>query len=209
MNDNNDDPDYVRPPDEVIKECLIEDNYDDFYNEEDNNIDEELKLALSISKKEYNEYIEEESIFTNIVNNSVYENLDIALEISKVEYEEYINYINNEKLNAIKENELMKNEELLIYKEKENRIKSLELFCKKIERLTFSEDDRKMRFIIKNLLNDWFNLKFDHIYLENNIYKKIYELIDNYYYIPLQKNYTKFPISKEEDTLLRTIFLTK
>jgi hypothetical protein len=204
MTENNIDEEYVRPPDETIRDCLIESNYDDY---EEENVDEELKLALNISKKEYNEYIEEETIFNNIINESNYENLDYALELSKIEYQTYIDHLNNEKLIAENEELLMKNEELLIFKKIENRINSLILFCKKIERLNYSEEDRKMSSYIMNILNDWFSLKIDYIYLEDTIYKKIYEIIDSYYLIPHKKNYNKYAITKEEDEILRTIFL--
>ena len=41
------------------------------------------------------------------------------------------------------------------------------------------------------------------------MYQKIYKIIESYYLIPFQKKYTKFAISKEEDDIVRTIFLTK
>lgn len=210
--------DDIRPPDKIIKECLFDYEYDDFNDtkdnkndEEDNSdyIDEELKLALSVSKRIYIDNIQEDTIFTNIVNESVYENLDYALEISKIEYQEYLNNLEYERLNEEEEHKLMRSEEELIYKKMESRKKSLDFFCKKIERLTYSDEDRKMRYYIMNVLDDWFGLKIDCVYVEQEMYEKIYKIIDSYYLIPFQKNYTKFAISKEEDNIVRSIFLTK
>jgi hypothetical protein len=59
------------------------------------------------------------------------------------------------------------------------------------------------------VLDDWFSLKIDCVYVEHEMYEKIYKEINNYYLIPFQKNYTKFAISKEEDNIVRSIFLTK
>jgi hypothetical protein len=200
--------DDIRPPDKIIKECLFDYEYDNFNDEEDNN-NEELKLALSVSKRIYIDNIQEDTIFTNIVNESVYENLDYALEISKIEYEEYLNNLENERLNEEEEHKLMALEEERVLQKKKIRIKSLVLFCKKIERLTYSEEDRKMRSYIMDVLDDWFTLKIDCVYVEEEIYQKIYKIIDSYYLIPFQKNYAKFAISKEEDEIVRSIFLTK
>jgi len=198
--------DYIRPPDKIIKECLFDDEYDDFNIKEDNS-DEELKLALSVSKREYIDNIEEHTIFTNIVDESVYENLDYALEISKIEYEEYLNNLEYERLNEEEEHKLIEEEENRIFQKRENRIKSLGLFSKKIERLTYSEEDRKMRSYIMSVLDDWFSLKIDYVYVEHEMYEKIYKEINNYYLIPFEKNYAKFAISKEEDEIVRSIFL--
>ena len=200
--------DDIRPPDEIIKECLFDDEYDDFNDKEDNN-NEELKLALSVSKRDYINNIEEHTIFTNIVNESTYQDLDYALEISKIEYQEYLDNLVKEKLNAEEEHKLMRSEEELIYKKMESRIKSLDSFCKKIERLTYCEEDRKMRSYIMSVLDNWFRLKIDCVYVDQEMYEKIYKEINNYYLIPFQKNYTKFAISKEEDNIVRSIFLTK
>jgi len=217
-NKNNSLEDDIRPPDEVIKECLLDYEYDDFNdtknnnnNEEDNsdNNDEELKLALSVSKRIYIDNIQEDTIFTNIVDESVYENLDYALEISKIEYQEYLDNLVKEKLNAEEEHKLMRSEEECVLQKMESRKKSLEFFCKKIERLTYCEEDRKIRSYIMSILNDWFSLKIDFVYVDSELYEKIYKIIDSYYLIPFQKNYIKFAISKEEDNIVRSIFLTK
>jgi hypothetical protein len=53
--------DDIRPPDEIIKECLF-----DYESDEEDDIDEELKLALSVSKRDYINNIQEEKISTRI-----------------------------------------------------------------------------------------------------------------------------------------------
>lgn len=196
--------DDIRPPDEIIKECLF-----DYESDKEDDIDEELKLALSVSKRNYINNIEEHTIFTNIVDESTYQDLDYALEVSKVEYEEYLNNLFNERLNEEQEDKLMGLEEERVWQKREIRIKSLVLFCRKIERLTYCEEDRKMRSYIMSILDDWFNLKIDYVVIESEMYEKIYKEINNYYLIPFQKNYTKFAISKEENEIVRSIFLTK
>ena len=206
-NKNNSLGDDIRPPDEVIKECLIDYESDKEDNSDD--IDEELKLALSVSKRDYINNIEEHTIFSNIIDESTYEYLDYALEISKIEYQEYLDNLEKERLNSEQEYKLMRSEEELIYKKMESRKKSLDSFCKKIERLTYCEEDRKMRSYIMSVLDNWFRLKIDCVYVDQEMYEKIYKEINNYYLIPFQKNYTKFAINKEEDNIVRSIFLTK
>lgn len=41
------------------------------------------------------------------------------------------------------------------------------------------------------------------------MYKKIYDIIDNYYINPFKKKFNKYAISKEEDEIVRSIFLRK
>lgn len=45
------------------------------------------------------------------------------------------------------------------------------------------------------------------IFILKILFIKIYEIIDSYYLIPHKKNYNKYAITKEEDEILRTIFL--
>ena len=167
----------IRKPDEIIKEQLIYDNID-----ED---DDELKLALSVSENEYYE------------NNLLVE-LESILQFSKNEYENYI---------MLEENKLMEIEENIIIQKINNRIKSIENFSKKIEKLNYSEDDKLVKNYINNVLQKWYKLEIDYIYIEKSMYKKIYDIIDNYYLNPFKKKFNKYAISKEEDEIVRSIFL--
>jgi hypothetical protein len=174
---NSENESIIRKPDEIIKEKLIYDNID-----ED---DDELKLALRISENEYYE------------NNLLVE-LETVLQFSKNEYDNYL---------ILEENKLMEMEQNIIIQKINNRIKSLENFSKKIERLNYSEDDKLVKNYINNVLQKWYKLEIDYIHVENTMYKKIYDIIDNYYLNYLKKKFNKYAISKEEDEIVRSIFL--
>lgn len=173
----------IRKPDEVIKEKLIYDNID-----ED---DDELKLALSVSENEYYE----NNLLVELENE-----LQTVLQFSKNEYDNYL---------ILEENKLMEIEENIIIQKINNRIKSLENFSKKIEKLNYSEDDKLVKNYINNVLQKWYKLEIDYIYIEKSMYKKIYDIIDNYYLNPFKKKFNKYAISKEEDEIVRSIFLRK
>jgi hypothetical protein len=43
--------------------------------------------------------------------------------------------------------------------------------------------------------------------MENdNLYKNLYEIIDSYYKIPMQKNFKKTAITESENNIIRSIF---
>jgi hypothetical protein len=171
----------IRKPDEIIKEKLIYDNIDE---DED-----ELKLALSVSENEYYE----NNLLVELENE-----LETVLQFSKNEYDNYL---------ILEENKLMEIEQNIIIQKINNRIKSLENFSKKIEKLNYSEDDKLVKNYINNVLQKWYKLEIDYIYVENAMYKKIYDIIDNYYLNPFKKKFNKYAISKEEDEIVRSIFL--
>ena len=144
-----------------------------------------MKLALSISKQDY--FDEQDiNITLDISKNDYSKEFEIALELSKKEHD-----------NKILEDNL----------KKESRIKSLESLCTKIKRLCFSENEKKIKIFIEDILNQYFNLDIDFIYIEDNdLYNNLYIIIDSYYLIPTQKKYSKTLISKEEDLIFRDIF---
>ena len=180
--------DNVRNPDSVFKDCLIQRDSED-------ESDDEIKLALSISMNEY----KEEYINNNEKNNEFFDEnqyfedneLKLALEISEKEYEDQILKIEETRLLNI-----------------ENRKKSLEFFSNIIKKLSFTEEDIKLKNIIIPLLEEYYDLKTDFLFLEENIYTKLYTIFDSYYLIPNKKGkITK--ITKEEDEIVRNIFLLK
>jgi hypothetical protein len=90
----------------------------------------------------------------------------------------------------------------------ENRKKSLEFFSNIIKKLSYTEEDIKLKNIIIPLLEEYYDLKTDFLFLEQNIYTKLYIIFDSYYLIPSKKGkITK--ITKEEDKIIRNIFLLK
>ena len=62
---------------------------------------------------------------------------------------------------------------------------------------------------IENILHEYFNLNIDYIYVDDDMYNKLYEIIDSYYLIPSKNKKSKTFISYEEDNIIRIIFLKK
>lgn len=199
----------IRIPDSVFTDKLInnfEEN-DFFDNERNPNLDEEMRLALSVSQKEYfdnqnNHYFDYFDYIENEIN--------LACEISLNEQNEII----KNKMIEIEENRKMELEEKYTIELKNKirtmrvntRINSLQHFCKKIERLNFSEKDIKIKKYIQFFLAKYFNLEIDFILVDEHMYKDIFEIIDTYYLIPTKKNYGRTIIPKEEDEIIRSIF---
>ena len=190
-NDNNEE--NIRIPDSVFNERLISSYESD---------DEEMNLALEVSR---NEYLNENNSTYNDTYNDTYigTQLKLAIDIS-IEEE------------TAKLEEIAKNESIKLQLEVErnleivNRKKSLEEFLKRIKFLpNIGNDYIEIKPLIENTLNEYFNLNIDYIYIEKDIYDKIYKIIDSYYLIPTQKKYKKTGIPESEDIILRTIFREK
>jgi len=188
--------DNIRNPDSIFRDRLI-----DSEDPEDN----EIKLALNTSLYEYNE-----SYINNIEKNHQYtepeiNNLDedfneqirLALEISEKEYEDEI-----VKLELIK----LEQEKLL---NSEYRKKSLEFFSNIIQKLSYTREDINLKNKIIPLLNEYYNVNIDVIYLDKNTYTQLYNIIDSYYLIPIKKNSKITKITKEQDEIIRSIFLLR
>ena len=160
---------------------------------EDNEHTENMKYI------EDNEYIElpKESYIDKLIESDyeIDDEILLALDISKEEQIQRIIQQTDEEYNM----------NIL----KEIRIKSLEMFCKKIKGLHFSENDRKIKNYIENILYEYFHLNIDYIYVDDDMYNKLYEIIDSYYLIPSKNKKSKTFISYEEDNIIRTIFLKK
>lgn len=156
-----DDEENIREKDEIYSDKLIDD--------EEEFIDDELMLALDLSKNdiyemEYNNYL------NNVIDSSIQDHFDNI---------------------------------------KKKRKESLSLFIKKIEQLSYTKEDLEIKKYVMDVLNEYFNLTIDYVYVENPLYDKLYKIINTYYLIPLQKKYKKFGITYEEDIIVRSIFLLK
>jgi hypothetical protein len=127
--------------------------------------------------------------------------IQLAMQISR---EDCLNAIEDE----IKELSLREEEERLRVLEISNRITSLENFTKNLNRLMYSEEDKALKKYIENILNEYFQLNVDYHYVDDEMYDKLYKLIDSYYLIPSKKN-RKTLISENEDFIIRSIFLKK
>jgi len=93
-----------------------------------------------------------------------------------------------------------------IEQEKNNRIISLQNFCNRIQRLTFVKEDKKIKELVENALNNYFNLTIDNIKIKKKDYEYLFKIVDSYYLIPSSKN-IKTAITKEENNLIKNIFL--
>jgi hypothetical protein len=92
----------------------------------------------------------------------------------------------------------------------EKRSLSLPQFTKRLERLCFTENDRAIKAIIEPIIIEYKLNKRNNIELELDIYDNIYEnFIDTLYKKPINLGKTSTAISKDEDELIRKIFLKK
>jgi hypothetical protein len=92
----------------------------------------------------------------------------------------------------------------------EKRSLSLPQFTKRLERLCFSESDRSIKAIIEPIIVEYKLNKLNNIELESNIYDNIYgDFIDTLYKKPISLGKTATAITKDEDILIRQIFLKK
>ena len=181
--DDIDEIDDIRKPDKIIKDQLIH-----CYE-----CDDEMNLALDVSR---NQYLTDNNLYDDMLIN---EQLKIAIELSLEEQNN--RFEESAKEESIKlENERIKNIEI------SERKKSLEEFSKRIKSLSYSVSEIEIKNFIEQILDDYFNLNIEYINIQKDMYEKIYKLIDSYYLIPIQKNYKKTGISKEEDELIRHIF---
>jgi hypothetical protein len=92
----------------------------------------------------------------------------------------------------------------------EKRSLSLPQFTKRLERLCFSESDRAIKAIIEPIIVEYKLNKRNNVELEPDIYVNIYEnFIDTLYKKPIDLGKTSTAITKNEDELIRKIFLRK
>jgi hypothetical protein len=192
------DDDEIRLPDKSFKDRLIDFGFDNYLSDDD------ILHAIKISRNDFlkNNY---NIIDNNIINESIEDNKYIfendILEVLKLSEKEYDN--NN---NILEETILNESK----YIEIEKRINSLSIFNKKIKTLCFTSNDIKIKKYLEEILDDYFNLKIDYIEIDDEkMYNMIYEVIDSYYLIPFNKNFKKFAITKEEDSIIRSIFRYK
>jgi hypothetical protein len=134
-------------------------------------------------------------------------------EADKAYREKLLDNIFEDKYEETYEETLQKIIEMSIYeqcdkeKEKINRRKSLERFSKRIQYLSlFDNKDTETVKKIETILDDYFDLEIDFIHVKDDMYIKIFEIIDSFYLIPTEKKYKKTGITSDEDKILRSIF---
>jgi len=141
-------------------------------------------------------------------------NMDSEIrEADKAYREKLLDNIFEDKYEETYEETLQKIIEMSIYeqcdkeKEKINRRKSLERFSKRIQYLSlFDNKDTETVKKIETILDDYFDLEIDFIHVKDDMYIKIFEIIDSFYLIPTEKKYKKTGITSDEDKILRSIF---
>jgi hypothetical protein len=171
---------------------------------------QEIDNKISDNNSEEEEYIRPiDEIYTDkLIDNEENsfeeddEEFKLALNVSKNDY--YDNEYNNVLDNVFKISLDEYNENI-----KKGRKESLSLFLKKIEKLSYTKEDIEIKTYIMDTLNSYFNLIIEFVYIEEELYQKIYKIIDSYYLIPIEKGNKKTAITKEEDLIIRSIFLEK
>jgi hypothetical protein len=225
------DNDSIRLPDESFKEKLIDDDNSDFED-----LDPEMKLAMEVSRKEYYDMLENNSINEDLapISNSVFfkssnetnnlqefiENMSdeeqnkifeqevkLAMELSDQVYlkdlEEESYALENDRFLSDSDKKLLEEQKII---EIEKRSRSIENFKKKIQGLSLSFNDIRIKKYIEKILLNYIELNIDFVYVDDDIYEELYKIIDSYYLVPIQKNYRKTAITEEEDQLIRSIF---
>lgn len=177
--DNTDDFEEIRPPDAVFRTRLIGGTNDHDYLDNTDN--------------------------TNNIDNE----LKMALDVSLNEFEKSINDAMDEAnmelmLSMSLEEDIQRN-----IKISEDRRKSLENFYRRIQTLIYTHEDKELKDYLESVLSDYFDLKIDETCVPEGMYEKVYRLIDSYYLIPVEKKLKRTAIPKEEDELLRVLFLEK
>jgi hypothetical protein len=181
---------------EINNQNIETNNFNEHINEyicENSNLDSQSNNDEHLSSNS-DEHFDENS--NEHFDKHFNEQIQLALEISQKEHEDEIL-----KFELIK----LEGEKLLNI---ENRKKSLQFFSNIIKKLSYTPEDIKLKNKIIPLLDNYYNLIIDIIYLDRNTYTQLYNIIDLYYLIPIKKgNITK--ITKEEDELIRSVFLLK
>ncbi len=203
-----DDEDYTRPPDKVKVERLIDD-YEPLMppvpprrrrgrkpkTMKGESINEQNELENNQFENEFtNHGFEDDHDYHNEIYGRVDEETRMAMELSE---KEYINQMQESFLE-----EQMKEIEENIKKE---RAESLPEFRKRVQRLVFSEEDKK----IKKLFDSAFELYsinlLDAVPLNEDEYKLLFDFIDSLYIVPLS-NGRKTAIPENEYSILKNIF---
>lgn len=204
----------IRSPDVSYSDQLIQDP--DFE-------DDELMRIIQLSRDEYYGRSEASQILPPIPPPKTKKELKeiekeekrIAKERIKLEKENEKERLRLEKIELLRkekeEEELQRKLELerieLEKKEqRENKIMSLSNFSKKLKMLVHSPTDVSTKNYIEDILDKYFDHKIESVTIHDTLlYKKVYDIINSYYQIPISKNKTT-PITEEEDIIIRSIF---
>jgi hypothetical protein len=149
----------------------------------------------SINSSERELYDDDDEDFHKALIESMKDKNNLEKELMKESEEEYIFQQIIQQINI---------------EEIEKRSLLLPQFTKRLERLCFSESDRNIRDIITPIIVEYKLNKLNNVYLELDIYDNIYgSFIDTLYKKPINLGKTTTAITKDEDELIRKIFLKK
>ncbi len=179
----------------------------------DDNPHKNVDSSLSIEDEEDGIRKADESKVERLVNNNSFEPEleDDDLHKALIESMKEKNNLEEEFLKESDEEYIFQQFILQInIQEIEERSLSLPQFTKRLERLCFTESDRAIKAIIEPIIIEYKLNKRNNIELESYIYENIYEnFIDTLYKKPISLGKTTTAITKEEDELIRKIFLKK
>ena len=176
-------------------------------------IDSKITAESSLKQEEDEDDIRlpDEAKVERLVNNNSFEHQDDDLHKAIIE--------SMKEKNNLEEDFLKESEEEYIFQqfiqqinieEIEKRSLSLPQFTKRLERLCFSESDRAIKAIIEPIIVEYKLNKRNNIELDTEVFNNIYEnFIDTLYQKPISLGKTITAITKDEDILIRQIFLKK
>ncbi len=199
-----DDEDFTRPPDKVKVERLIDD-YEPLMppvpprrrrgrkpkTMKGESIGEFVNQENEIM---HNHEFEDDHDYHNEIYGRVDEETRMAMELSE---KEYINQMQESFLE-----EQMKEIEENIKKE---RAESLPEFRKRVQRLVFSEEDKKIKKQFDSAFELYSINLLDAVPLNEDEYKLLFDFIDSLYIVPLS-NGRKTAIPENEYSTLKNIF---
>ena len=167
---------------------------DEEEEEDDIRLPDEVKVERLVNNNSFEPEMEDDDLHKAIIESMKEKNNleDDFLKESEEEYifQQFIQQINIEEI--------------------EKRSLSLPQFTKRIERLCFSESDRAIKAIIEPIIVEYKLNKRNNIELDTEVFNNIYEnFINTLYQKPISLGKTITAITKDEDILIRQIFLKK
>ena len=199
MEDNNNKKGRGRPKkvknEEIDSKITAESSLKQEEDEDDIRLPDEAKLERLVNNNSFEPEIEDDDNLHKAIIESMKDKNNLEEDFLKESEEEYIFQQFILQINI---------------EEIEKRSLSLPQFTKRLERLCFSESDRAIKAIIEPIIVEYKLNKRNNIELNTEVFNNIYEnFIDTLYKKPISLGKTTTAITKEEDELIRKIFLKK
>ena len=199
MEDNNNKKGRGRPKkvknEEIDSKITAESSLKQEEDEDDIRLPDEAKVERLVNNNSFEPEIEDDDDLHKAIIESMKEKNNLEEDFLKESEEEYIFQQFILQINI---------------EEIEKRSLSLPQFTKRLERLCFSESDRSIKAIIEPIIVEYKLNKRNNIELNTEVFNNIYEnFIDTLYKKPIDLGKTSTAITKNEDELIRKIFLKK